>query len=200
MSATSSHPLNRADLKLLLDVARDAIHGLFTSQPSLPPDLDLYDDNLTRPGASFVTLQVDGMLQGCIGSISAHSPLVLDVYNNTCASARRDRRFSPLNEAQLDLLTVEISVLTEPKVLAVDDESALLAYLSDHKPGVILSEHTAVHHRQAVFLPQVWEQLPDPYEFIHHLMLKGGWEESGWSSAIVVKTFRVECVKGKYTE
>ncbi|MEI8633123.1 AMMECR1 domain-containing protein [Vibrio sp. PP-XX7] len=72
-----------------------------------------------------------------------------------------DRRFSPLTEAQLEALSIEVSVLSQPERLDVDAESALVAFLSEHKVGVIVSEHT---HR-ALFLPQVWESLPDPQDF-----------------------------------
>ncbi|MEI8633185.1 AMMECR1 domain-containing protein [Vibrio sp. PP-XX7] len=70
-----------------LAVVQAAIGGLFTDEVSLPPQLALFPRTLTQPGACFVTLEVGGQLQGCLGSVSAQSPLILDVYHKARASA-----------------------------------------------------------------------------------------------------------------
>ncbi|MCW8331192.1 AmmeMemoRadiSam system protein A [Photobacterium sp. SDRW27] len=194
MSVTSFQNLNKGELTQLLDIAREAIRGHFSNDLPQPPQLDLYGKKLLRPGASFVTLEVNGQLQGCLGSTSANAPLVLDVHNKARASAYQDRRFMPLTEDQLDHLTIEVSVLSEPEPLLVGSEQELIDYLTENKVGVILSDH----HNQALFLPQVWEQLKAPKDFIRHLKLKAGWNAVYWSESMEVKTFTVTSIKGKY--
>ena len=194
MSVTSYQNLNKGELTQLLDIAREAIRGHFSEELPRPPQLDLYGKKLLQPGACFVTLEVDGQLQGCLGSVSANSPLVLEVHNKARASAYQDHRFMPLTEEQLDQLMIEISVLSEPEVLAVDSEQALIEYLENNKVGVVLSDN----HSQALFLPQVWEQLKSPKEFIRHLKSKAGWNAVYWSPSMEVKTFTVTSIKGKY--
>ena len=194
MPVTSFQNLNKGELTQLLDVARDAIRGHFSDETPQPPQLDLYGKKLTQPGACFVTLEVNGQLQGCLGSIMARSPLVIDVHNKARASAYQDRRFMPLTEEQLDFLTIEVSVLTEPERLEVGSEQELIDYLTNNKIGVILSDN----YQQALFLPQVWEQLPDPKDFIRHLKIKAGWNATYWSPSMEVKTFTVTSIKGKY--
>src|SRR5687768_17639317 len=66
---------------------------------------------LLRPGASFVTLHLDGELRGCIGSIEAHRPLGEDVARNARAAAYRDPRFPPVAGDEIPRLQVEVSVL-----------------------------------------------------------------------------------------
>ncbi|KHT60218.1 ACR protein [Photobacterium gaetbulicola] len=194
MSAISFQNLNKGELTQLLDVARDAIRGHFADDLPQPPQLDLYSKKLLQPGACFVTLTVNGQLQGCLGSTVAHSPLVMEVHNKARASAYQDRRFMPLVEDQLDNLVVEVSVLSQPEDLAVDSEQALLDYLDNNKVGVILSDN----HRQALFLPQVWEQLPAPRDFIRQLKLKAGWNSVYWSPSMKVQVFKVNSISGKY--
>ena len=100
----------------------------------------------------------------------------------------------PLTEDQLAQLTVEVSVLSKPEVLAVGSEQELIDFLANNKVGVILSDH----HNQALFLPQVWEQLKSPRDFIRHLKSKAGWNAAYWSPSMEVKTFTVTSIKGKY--
>lgn len=194
MSVTSFQNLNKGELTQLLDIARDAIRGHFSEEGPRPPQQDLYGKKLQQPGACFVTLEVNGQLQGCLGSVIARSPLILEVHNKARASAYQDRRFMPLTEDQLDDLSIEVSVLSDPKRLDVSSEQELLDYLANNKVGVILSDN----YMQALFLPQVWEQLPEPGDFIRHLKIKAGWNATYWSPSMEVKTFTVTSIKGKY--
>ncbi|NAW65815.1 AmmeMemoRadiSam system protein A [Photobacterium halotolerans] len=199
MSVTSCPPppkpaLNKGEMTQLLDIAREAIRSHFSEALPRPPQLDLYNRKLLANGACFVTLEVDGELQGCLGTVTANEPLVLEVHNKARDSAYQDRRFMPLTEEQLSSLTIEISVLSDPKLLQVDSEEALIAYLEEHKVGVILTEH----HSQAVFLPQVWDKLASPAAFVKALKQKAGWPINHWSPNVRVKTFTTTQIKGKY--
>ncbi len=194
MSVTSYQKFNKGELTQLLDIAREAIRGHLSTGVIKTPQLDLYHKKLLAPSACFVTLEVNGQLQGCLGSTVAYSPLVLEVHNKARASAYEDRRFMPLTEDQLDDLTIEISVLSEPQTVDIKSEEALIEFLSSHKVGVILSNG----NKQALFLPQVWKQLPKPQQFVRQLKLKAGWNAAYWSSNITVKTFTVSSLKGKY--
>ncbi|MDW6004541.1 AmmeMemoRadiSam system protein A [Vibrio mangrovi] len=191
MAALLSQNPNPDEMAQLWQIARDAICGLFTDAETSPPQLDQYPARLTRPGACFVTLEVNGQLQGCLGSLVAHTPLVLDVYQKARASACEDQRFAPLTSSQLDALSIEVSVLSEPELLEVRSEEALLAYLAEHRVGVILSDQM---HR-GVFLPQVWESLPEPADFVSHLKRKAGWRSDDWPPGIEVRVFTVTSIR-----
>ena len=146
---------------------------------------------LDAPGASFVTLTSGrapgGALRGCIGSLEARRPLREDVEANAVAAACRDPRFPPLGRAELDDVVVEVSVLSAPTALPAVDEPELLARLRPGVDGVILS---APGHR-ATFLPQVWDQLPDPAEFLSHLRRKAGLPAGYRGRDVVIEIYTV---------
>ncbi|MGF1691747.1 AmmeMemoRadiSam system protein A [Photobacterium kagoshimensis] len=194
MSATSYQTLNKGELTQLLDIAREAIRGHFSSGLPKSPEYSLYGRKLLAPAACFVTLEVNGQLQGCLGSTAAHSPLVLEVHNKARASAYQDRRFMPLTEDQLGQLTIEISVLSTPEAISIGSEQELIDFLAQNKLGVILSDN----HKQALFLPQVWKKLKSPTNFVKQLKLKAGWNAGYWSNSMTVKVFDVTSIKGKY--
>jgi len=164
--------------------ARSAI----AAQLGSPGPAVLVPDEAQQPGASFVTLMLDGELRGCIGTLEAWRPLADDVAANAVAAALRDPRFPPVTPAELDRLRVEVSVLTPPEPFPVVDEADACRRLVPGVDGVILS--AGIH--RATFLPQVWEQLPDPAVFLAHLKHKAGLPAQGWPADLHLARYRVE--------
>ncbi|MDO5719484.1 MAG: AmmeMemoRadiSam system protein B [Actinomycetaceae bacterium] len=147
-------------------------------------------EQLESDGATFVTLTIDGQLRGCIGSLVAHRPLRDDVEYNARAAAFSDPRFSPLTETELNRISVEVSVLSAPSPLAGSpglERSEVEARLRPGVDGVTLSHGS----RRSTFLPQVWDELANPHDFLAHLLRKGGWPASGWDRNIAVETYQV---------
>jgi len=169
----------------LLAHARHAIESLFDrgTGAALPEGRFL-----DAPGATFVTLRRRGELRGCIGSLEAERPLREDVARNARAAALRDPRFDPLTEQELDGLSVEVSLLSPAQPLAFRDEADLQRQLERDRPGVVLEYGS----RRSTFLPQVWEQLPDPRDFLRHLKAKAGLPPDFWSNDIRVSRYAVE--------
>jgi AmmeMemoRadiSam system protein A len=125
---------------------------------------------LAEPGATFVTLRTQGELRGCVGSLEARRALREDVPANAVAAAFHDLRFPPLAAGEWGALRVEVSELSAATPLPFAAEDELRAALRPGVDGLIL-DHRG---RRATFLPQVWEQLPDPADFLRHLKLKAG--------------------------
>lgn len=174
-----------ADLGLtLLQLARAAIAHRF-GQP-LPAIAD--HPALHQPGATFVTLTQHGHLRGCIGSLEAWRPLRTDVQENACAAAFRDPRFDPLTEDELAETRLEVSLLSPAELMNCRDEADALDQLRPHVDGVIF---TAGRHR-STFLPQVWEQLPDPAEFLVHLKKKAGLPADYWGPNVQLERYAVQ--------
>ena len=145
---------------------------------------------LQKPGACFVTLTRDGALRGCIGSLEACRPLLDDLRSNALAAALRDPRFPPLTAAELPDVDIEVSVLGTPQALVFSSEAEALSRLRPGIDGVILT----AGGRRATFLPQVWEQLPDPAEFIGRLKQKAGLPASYWGPDIRPATYPVRAI------
>jgi AmmeMemoRadiSam system protein B/AmmeMemoRadiSam system protein A len=147
---------------------------------------------LGEPGATFVTLRKAGALRGCMGSLQAHRPLGEDVRHNARSAAFLDPRFRPLSLREFDNVEVEVSLLSPPEPMAFVDEGDALAQLQPVLDGVILQ---CGEHR-ATFLPQVWDELPDPRVFMAHLKRKAGLAVDFWSPEVHLQRYRVQ----KWTE
>jgi AmmeMemoRadiSam system protein A len=147
---------------------------------------------LADPGATFVTLKVDGELRGCVGSLQPRRPLGEDVRANAQAAAFDDPRFPPLARTEFDALEVEVSVLSASAPIVVTSERELHAQLRPGIDGVTLQWGCG----RATFLPQVWDILPDPREFLSHLKCKAGLPLDFWSDELAISRYTVE----KFTE
>ena len=143
---------------------------------------------LNEPGATFVTLTLSGQLRGCIGSLEAHRSLIDDVRKNAVASAFRDPRFNPLSPKELTEVVIEVSLIGPATPIRFSGEQEALSQLNPGEDVLILEYG---HHR-ATFLPQVWEQLPDPRSFISHLKNKAGLAEDFWSDDIRLSRYTVQ--------
>lgn len=168
--------------------ARRHLEQVLNGQKGLTPSELPQTDALRKPGACFVTLTMEGRLRGCIGSLAAHRPLAADLLENAVAAATHDPRFSPLKGSELADVRIEVSLLTPATPLEYRDGDDLLTKLQPGVDGVIL---TLDGHR-ATFLPQVWEQLPTPLEFLDHLCQKAGHAGDCWRRHPRIEIYRVE--------
>jgi AmmeMemoRadiSam system protein B/AmmeMemoRadiSam system protein A len=132
---------------------------------------------LQHPGASFVTLRIEGQLRGCIGSAEAHRPLAHDVASNAFAAAFRDTRFARLKPDEWPRVALSLSVLSAPVPLPCTGDDDLAARLIPGRDGLIIESGG----RRAVFLPQVWQMLPEPERFLANLKAKAGMEPGHWA-------------------
>ncbi len=162
--------LNSEDRRVLLSLARRSVLHRLQHQHPYTVDMENYGSNLKRRGASFVTLKKAGSLRGCIGALEASQPLVVDVVTHAEAAAFRDPRFEPVCLAEFEALRFEISVLTTPESLAVENEDELISRLRPGVDGLIIQQGKY----RATYLPSVWEQLPLPELFLAQLKRKAG--------------------------
>lgn len=168
---------------ILLAIARGAI-ARSLGQPAPAFDADAW---LMEPGASFVTLTRRGELRGCIGSLLAERPLREDIESNALAAAFRDPRFPPVATHEYADIEVEVSVLSALEPIVFESETELLSALRPGEDGVLL-EYRA---RRGTFLPQVWEQLPEPRAFLRHLKQKAGLHADFWADDMRLSRYAV---------
>ncbi|MCJ7551860.1 MAG: AmmeMemoRadiSam system protein A [Anaerolineae bacterium] len=149
-----------------------------------------HPDWLEAPAAAFVTLHTrSGGLRGCIGSLIARRSLIEDVRSNALAAAFEDPRFPRLSADELPGIVIEVSVLTAPAPLSYADAEELVHKLTPNVDGVVLEQG---RHR-ATFLPQVWDQLPMPEEFLSHLCYKAGLSATAWRDRdLSISTYQVQ--------
>jgi AmmeMemoRadiSam system protein B/AmmeMemoRadiSam system protein A len=147
------------------------------------------DENFQLHYGTFVTLKIKGQLRGCIGNLTSEETVWEGVKRNAVNAAFHDPRFSPLTAKELDQTEIEVSILTEPRPLEYRDGNDLILKLRAHVDGVIIRKG----HASATFLPQVWEQLPSPDEFLSHLCMKAGLPSDAWKDQeLEVLTYQVQ--------
>lgn len=161
----------------LLDIARSAIRAMVQTGRMFDPASRAGRSRLLRePGATFVTIEKEGRLRGCIGSLMPTKPLHLDVRDNAIAAATRDARFPPVSAGELEDLDVSVSLLEIPEPLPLLFGAEAPGLLVPHRDGLILQLGT----RHSTFLPTVWDQIPEPEDFLTNLCLKQGSPPACW--------------------
>jgi AmmeMemoRadiSam system protein A len=181
--------LTNEEKDALLQIARRAMSEAVRKELVTPLHMDNLSPTLQKNGASFVTLTINGDLRGCIGALEAYQPLALDVQEHAIAAALQDYRFPRVTITELESIHIEISWLSEAVDLVYEEPLELTKLLHPGVDGVILQDG----FRKATFLPQVWQQLPDPVVFLGHLCNKMGAASDLWQKRLLkVKTYQVE--------
>jgi len=182
-------PLTHEEKDLLLNLARRSIEMVVNGRRLPVLELEKYSPALHEFGASFVTLTEIGELRGCIGALEPYQPLVQDVCEHAAAAATEDYRFQPVRPREVSLLKIEISRLTPQVPLPYERPEDLPRLLHPGIDGVVVRDGM---HR-ATFLPQVWEKVADPSEFLSHLCLKMGTSPNYWQKKLLqVSIYHVE--------
>jgi AmmeMemoRadiSam system protein A len=177
-------PWDAARGRTLLRIARESLAEAL----GVGVAADYREEWLQEPGACFVTLTLWGNLRGCVGSVRAYRRLFDDAWLNARASAFHDSRFPPVERDEFLEIAVEVSLLSYPEPLpSFAREEDALAALRPGVDGLILEAGS--HH--STFLPQVWEQLPDPWDFLAHLKRKAGLPPGFWSLDVQLQRYTV---------
>lgn len=180
--------LSDSHKQILKDLAKASIkHGLEYGRP-LQIDLATMADELIVQRATFVTLEKQEQLRGCIGMLEALRPLAEDITENSYAAAFSDPRFPSLKKSELGDLSIHLSILSPAESIPCQSEAELIQQLRPNIDGLILDDGL---HR-ATFLPSVWDSLPKPADFIHHLKTKAGLSENYWSQELRAYRYTTE--------
>jgi len=189
----NSHSLSPEQGRLLVKLARQTLMERLGRK--VPQDnIDSLNEALADPCfqiscGTFVTLKIKGQLRGCIGNLTASESLISGIRRNALNAAFHDPRFAALSASELDRVEIEVSILTEPKPLNYRESADLLKKLRPKVDGVTI----CLGHASATFLPQVWEQLPNPQDFLSHLCMKAGLAADAWKNKkLEVSTYQVQ--------
>lgn len=170
----------------LLNIARISLKQAIKDKKTYSPSRRSYPEDIFNRGASFVTLEKNGELRGCIGSVLPTISIAQDVSDNAYAAALSDKRFPPVSAEELPLIKLKISLLSNFYEIKYQNERDLLSKIKEQQDGVIIRDG----NRQGVFLPSVWEQIPEKEEFFKQLKIKAGMNPNYWNNRIKVYRFR----------
>lgn len=172
----------------LLRVAAQSIAHVLVGASAGLPDPATFREELRVPRASFVTLRRDGVLLGCMGSLTADEALARGVARHARAAAFEDPRVPPVTPADFEAMTITVSVLSALEPMEVDSVDGLLAAVQPGRDGLVVR----ARHRGATLLPSVWEQLGEPAAFVDALWQKAGLLSRSWPPGTVVWRYATE--------
>ncbi len=178
--------------ELILKLARDVIESRLSNRRVAPiEEVSKKFPQFLQIQATFVTLKIDGKLRGCIGSLIAYKNLYDDLVSNSISAAFNDPRFKPLTFDELENLEIEVSLLSQPKIINYKNIEDLKSKVIVGTDGIILKKE----NKQATFLPQVWDELSDFDSFFSHLCLKAGLESNALESYPQIYKYQVDKIK-----
>lgn len=182
--------LNEKNRRSLLDLAYRSIEtGLKTGHP-LNINLRDYSEPLSQQRATFVTLEKNQQLCGCIGMLDAVLPLAEDVCENAYSAAFKDPRFPALTKSGFKDIDIHISILSQPEIMCFISEEELISQIRPELDGLILE----CGSRKGTFLPSVWESIPTTTQFLQHLKQKAGLAKDYWSDQVKVYRYTTEII------
>lgn len=187
-SPSTDPTLSADDARALLDIADQSIIDGLEGRPAERPTPSELPAGLQVALGTFVTLLVRGSLNGCVGTIDAVDPLGVAVHRLSRAAAFADPRLPPLVRADLDHLAIEVSVLSPLSTIDCGSRDDLRDALTAGVDGLVIG----AGGREGVFLPSVWDQLPDPDSFLDHLYRKAGIRPRSWPRGMQARRFTVE--------
>ena len=98
-----------------------------------------------RAGA-FVSIQKNGMLRGCVGTISPTMPNIAEeIIQNAVSAGTKDNRFPPVQKHEIPFLTYKVDVLDAPESISGPEKLDVKQY------GVIVESG----HRRGLLLPNL---------------------------------------------
>lgn len=169
--------LSEEDGKLLVEIARKAISTYLNDGKVIQiPDVD---PKLKEHMGVFVTLNRQNTLRGCIGYPEPVMPLLNALIDAAISAATRDPRFNPVKPSEMDEIHVEVSVLTVPELIQVDDPLEYLENIEIGKDGLIVE----MGPYRGLLLPQVateWEWNKE--DFLSNTCMKAGLSSDCWYS------------------
>lgn len=181
---------NLREREILLSTARETIGKQFDPHAKTDINLLQYPEKLQQQRACFVTLHLEKRLRGCIGSLAARQPLIIDVMQNAHGAAFKDPRFKPVSFEEYLKLELDISILSQAQRLNFTSEQDLISKLRPGIDGLILSDKG----QRGTFLPSVWSELPDPTVFLRHLKVKAGFPTDYWSNTLTIENYTTELI------
>ena len=168
--------LSPEELDALFALAGLGVRAGLAGHPAPSVDAATLAPALREPAGVFVTLEVAGDLNGCIGSIVPEAPLGAAVPRLARAAAFDDPRLPALTVADYPSLEMKLSLISPLELVPADTEAQLVAQLRPGVDGVLIRSGAA----NATFLPAVWQKVSDPLTFIRHLEVKAGLRPGQW--------------------
>ncbi len=178
-----------SDGELAVQIACAAIEARLLSRPMRAFEVPV---RFQEKAGAFVTLNghPDGELRGCIGYPQPFFPLAKTIEKAAEAAATDDPRFPPMRPDEWDRVTVEVSILTPPRLIEVKKPKEMPAHVTIGVDGLSIAQGAY----RGILLPQVAvEEHFDAADFLSQACMKAGLLADAWlDPATRVYTFQAE--------
>jgi uncharacterized protein (TIGR00296 family) len=172
---TESKKFSDVDGEELVKKARKAVTE-FLKNNSKISDAE-FNSKFDFSSGVFVTLNKQDSLRGCIGYPLPIKKLSDGLIDAAISAATQDTRFSPVSIDELDKITFEVTVLTPPVEIKVEQPSEYLKQIQVGKDGLIVENS----YSSGLLLPQVPTEYGwDVEEFLEYTCQKAGLEKDAW--------------------
>ena len=175
-----SFELTNQEGKFLIQLARKTVGEYLENGKILKPPLETPEKLFVKCGI-FVTINSvrfgEKKLRGCIGYPYPTTPLVEALIDSAVNAATQDPRFNPLSLQELDKVVFEISVLTPPEPVKVENPKEYINKIKVGEDGLIIESG----NRKGLLLPQVpieWGWCEE--EFLCQCCMKAGLPPDKW--------------------
>lgn len=164
---------------LLLRLAHESIE---TELENRPLSLDPPTPHLAEPRGVFTSLYLRGQLRGCVGYVSAVSPVYRAVAETARAAAFEDNRFNAVTLEEAPALEVELSILSKARLIRPED-------IEVGRHGLLISQAG----QRGLLLPQVpIEHNWDRVTFLEQTCRKAGLSRDAWQHDAIIEAFTAE--------
>ena len=164
-----------------VSLARETIEEYIRHGKKIETPQGLPEEMYNRRAGVFVSIKEEGRLRGCIGTIQAvQSSIAKEIIDNAVSAATRDPRFQPIEEGELDKLTISVDVLGETEKINSIDKLDVKRYgvvvTKGYKRGLLLpnldgvdtvEEQVAIAKRKAGIREQEEVSL-ERFEVVRH--------------------------------
>ena len=121
----------------LVFLAKKTVETFIKKGEIISPPEDLPKEFLEKKAGTFVTIEKNGNLRGCIGTyLPTRENIAQEIIQNAIAAATEDYRFGPIQEKELSSLSYTVYILSEPELVRDIKE------LDPQKYGIIVKTET----------------------------------------------------------
>lgn len=100
----------------LVNLAKKAVESYIKEGKIIEPPKDFPEEFLKRRAGTFVTIEKDGQLRGCIGTyLPTKVNIAEEVIRNAIGAATEDYRLGPIQEKELSSLSYIVYILSYPE-------------------------------------------------------------------------------------
>jgi len=181
--------------EMLIKFARENIDFFLKNDRKIPVAEEIKEKFKDKYGA-FVTLNIHGVidnpLRGCIGYIEPTYSLYEAIHRVSISSAIEDPRFPSVTLEEMENILIELSILTPPKLIEVNNPEEYFNKIVIGRDGLIAERGM----RRGLLLPQVpvdhgrnW----DVKTFLSHTCSKAWLDPDAWKD-LTTKIFSFQAI------